>query len=123
MIYRLLEPHEYSKLLGLGEMNEDLLPHPEQSIVVVAERDSQIVAFWVLQHLAHAEPVWIHPDHRNSTIGYGLWRRVRALLDASHTLGAFCCAETPEVAEYLLRLGFRELPMRMFVYEVEPCPC
>lgn len=118
MDYRLLGRDEYSKLIGLGDMVEKILPDPNVSVVVVAEEHQQITGYWVIQDLAHVEPVWVHPDHRKTTIGARMWSCVRAVLDASNVPGAFCCAETPDVADYLLRLGFRELPHRLFVYEV-----
>lgn len=121
MIIRALQPEEYAKLQDHPGLNGHPLPDPATSTILIAERGEEILAFWTLVQIVHAEPIWIAPAHRNRLVLKRLWSALRALLATCRIPAVYCFADRPEVAGYLTRLGLQELPYRTFRYDT-PCP-
>lgn len=81
---RLLKPSEYHKLKGLrGDGlpdNDDWIPKPGHSTVIVAETQGKIVGFWVIRwREIHIEPVWTRPDFRGN-LTWRMWNKLRHIL-------------------------------------------
>lgn len=117
---RELRTDEWPRLEGHEGLSGYPLPDPVGSKILVAEEDTKIVGFWVLVQVVHAEPIWIAPSHRSTTLAKRMWRALQALLATCRVKTAFCFADRPDVANYLERLEFQELPYRTFLYTA-PC--
>jgi len=83
---RLLKPSEYGRLKGLRGSglpdNDEWVPDPKFSSVVIAELKGKIVGFWVIQEMIHVDPVWTDPDYRGN-LTWRMWNKVKGLIGHS----------------------------------------
>lgn len=122
MTIRELRPDEWLRLEHHPALHGYALPDPATSKILIAEGAGEIVGFWILVQVVHAEPIWIAPSHRSTTLAGRLWTHLREILATCRVSQAYCFSDRPDVADYLSRLGLRELPYRTFLYEA-PAPC
>lgn len=102
---RTLSPSEYARLGGIMP-NDDWIPNSSTSVAIVAERDDEIIGFWIAQPVIHTEPVWIKRGERNGLVLGLMWRRMHSLVKRIGTVFAF--SPSDETSCYLKRLGFTE---------------
>lgn len=119
--YRILKPEEISLIGHLPPFNSGpALPDPENSRVVVAEDDGEIVAYWMACVTCHVEPIYIDPKHRDG--GFVAGRMLSMLLQELRDNGiehAYVFGERPEIKNYLERLGMRKVTdAEVYVMEV-----
>lgn len=120
MTYRELQPEEYAKLEGHPALKGVGVPSPDVARVVIAEdHNGEIVGFQMLVTVVHLEPIWVHPDYRGSMVPVRLWKTATRLLDALRIKMAYCFSDRPEIANYLSRLGLRELPYKTHIHDPE----
>ena len=120
MIYRELRPEENQRLEGHPALNGLGVPSPDVAKIVIAERENgEIIGFQMAVTVVHLEPIWVHPDYRGSMVPMRLWKTATRLLDALLIKVAFCFSEDSTIANYLSRLGLRELPYKTHVYDPE----
>jgi len=117
---RLLDPSEHALLLT-GHPALDGHPLPPLADIFVAEADGAIVGLWAIVPTIHLEPVWLAPEAQRGSTGYRLFQAVSSHLDNVGLRAAYCFAASPEVADYLARLGLTFQPYATFLYE-SPCP-
>lgn len=117
-----LPQNEWERLWGHPALGGEDLPDPSYHRCVVVEDGDEIVAAWFMIQVVHLEPVWIHPDYRNGTLPIRMFKEMSAILDSCTISKAFCFADRPEIADYLRRLGMKQLPFETFLYEVPSCP-
>lgn len=83
---RLLKPSEYKRLKGLRGSglpdNDEWIPDPKFSSVIIAEMKGKIVGFWVLQEMLHVDPVWTDPDYRGN-LTWRMWNKMKGLIGDS----------------------------------------
>lgn len=116
MTLRLLEPHEYPRLLGMPLI--EALPDPAHSRVVVAEtEEGNIVGYWCAQEVVHIEPAWVHPRYRRKGLATRLFQHLRAVLDACHIPAAFCHVQDPDLVAAAMNLQMTPLHATPLLWE------
>ena len=111
---RLLPSDEYVRLLPLFFGTEGALPDPAISRIAVAEdSNGDIIGFFILQLVAHAEPIWVAEDYQRRGVAKMLIDEINALADAQGT-PYFSFAEGGRVAELALKNGMQQLEYRVF---------
>src|SRR5512135_1973620 len=109
LMFRLLKPEEWNLLKGLAE-NDDWIPHPGSSAVIVAQdNDDKIVGFLVAQLAVHVEPLWVAPSGRGGMTMVRLWHEMQGHLREQGIKIFFSHASTEEIGAYLERLGLERL--------------
>lgn len=117
MTIRELPSEEFYKLEGHKAL-KGLVPDPTTSKIIVAENEAgEIVGFWFMVQVVHLEPIWIAPEYRSGLIAGRMWKVMRVLLDSLRINVGFMFADRSDIAEYIPRLGCRELPYRTFLYD------
>ena len=114
MKLRVLEENEYGVLKSFG----DRFFPPEQSVVVIAEDDREIVGRVMLLAPAHMEGPYIIPKFRGSGL---LFRLERRIVNEAKNLGAsriLAYAANEQIESYLARLGYERLPMTVWIKEI-----
>lgn len=117
---RVLPPEEWPRLAGTEA--EKLWPRldPENTQVVVVEKDGRIVAAWTLLRIVHAECIWVAPDQRGE---FGVVKRLLAgMKDAASLWGAdrvVTGSVSPEVTDLIMRFGGYPMPCESFVLPIE----
>lgn len=80
---RQLKPSEYGRLKGLRGSglpdNDEWIPDPKFSTVIIAEKKGEIVGFWVIQEMVHVDPVWTKEDYRGN-LTWRMWNKVKGLI-------------------------------------------
>jgi len=114
LTYRLLKPEEWERLKGLAD-NDDWIPHPGASAVMVAEADGQIIGFLVAQLAIHVEPLWITPGARGGATMARLWHEMQRHLREQQVKVFFSHASTEDMGAYLERLGLSKLEFIPYV--------
>ena len=117
MTSRILPPAEWSRLTGT-DMDEIArrLPATCGAQILVVEAHDQIVATWALIPMMHAEGLWIHPQYRRRFgVVARLLRGMRALAQRAGLAAVWTGAISPEVEDFIHRLGGRPLPGRAFL--------
>lgn len=117
--FRFLEPDEYYKLECVFNEYEDRIPKPGLSRIAIAEMEStgEIIGFFVCQLKSHAEPMWIHPDHRNGK----LWVRLAAMIDPITRRGdTYIIASRPEIERMCEALQLKKVTYSVYVREYIP---
>lgn len=90
---------------------------PQFASAELAIVESRIVGFSFLQLVAHAEPLWVHPEFRGQNIAERLTERVQKLADAG--VKKYVCITRSPYAEKIARAsGMKELEgVKVFVKE------
>lgn len=118
LTYRLLKEDEWEKLKGLAE-NDEWIPHPSTSAVIIAEdNDDKIVGFLVAQLAVHVEPVWVTPADRGTSTMFMMWRNMQEHLKDQGVKNYFCHASSAQIGSYLERLGLKRLDYLSYLGEV-----
>lgn len=123
----ILPPDQVARALEAGGPLVDLGADPERlksMSIAVVEVDEQIVAYWVCWYGLHAEPLWIHEDHRKSpgVVG-GIVEGMRSIIEQSREPAVFCVIEAENqdvVGGYAARLGFHTAPGTLYYLVVQP---
>lgn len=112
---RLLPPEEWDAKL-VGTSLEHKRPHPQFGLILVVERDDQVVACWAAITTVHLEGLWIAPADRGSAgVGRALLSGMLAQLKQHHVTEVLTNAETPEIAAMIEKAGGTQLPGHTWV--------
>lgn len=114
---RELRPEEWPKILETGTLDVSMIPAPEASRCFGAIQEGQLVGYWFVQLAACCEPVWVHPEKRNGTLGFHLFNEMKDSLKSSVN-GYLIHTDSAEVAGYLKRLGLSETGFMTFTGKV-----
>lgn len=118
MTIRELEPWEWGRLEGHPIFEQTGLPSPDSTRILIAENEGgELVGLWCMVQVVHCEPVWIAPEYRNGTVAGRMWAKMKVFLDHLHINMAYCFADRSDIADYLSRLGLRELPYKTFLFD------
>lgn len=123
---RLMDPEEAPALAKVPPFSQVGLPDlTHTKVVIVQGRDTgAIYGYWMIFDAVHVEPLWIHPSYRkNPSIARRLWNGVKLVLQAAGApiaFGIISHADMPKNAALAQKLGFRELPGKLFCIEVPP---
>ena len=119
MTTRVLPVEEWPRLRGTDA--EAIWPTLDstRTVIVVVEDGGVIIAHHILLYVLHAECLWVHPDHRKSTVGGRLWSAVKKAVMASGAHGFVTAACTDQVRELIAHVGGTSLPGTHHVVNVE----
>lgn len=113
-------PHEdWSKLdhTELATVWRDL--HPAYCQVLVVEDGERIIGCWALLNMWHVEGLWIDPAYRNTGIvARRLLHGMRTLTDQHGAAQVITTSVSPDVTDYLQRLGATPFPGQSFVLKL-----
>jgi hypothetical protein len=116
IIIRELPRHEYFKVKDHSFLRG--MDISESCRIIVAEdSNGEIIGFQFLVQVVHLEPIWVHPDYRGTPLAHRMWTTAASILERFRINVGFCFSDTSTVANYLKRLGLRELPYRTFLYD------
>lgn len=93
------------------------MPPADSSRIIVAEDAGKIIGFQMLIFVPHLEPIWVDPAYRGGWVPFRLFQRTKQLLDQFRISVAYLFSKTPEVADYLQRLGLTKLPYETYLYD------
>lgn len=122
MTRRILPPEEWPRLTGTALDGQWPFLQPDRSRVVVVEnRDGEIVACWAFYLHLHAHGCWIRDDHRGkSAVARHLIKAMHEQADAAAAQTIWTGAEDTGIATMLTNLGGIEPQMRTFVVPMRP---
>jgi GNAT superfamily N-acetyltransferase len=104
------ELDDYAELEGL--IDPEMLPTPELSRCFVHRgEDGRIDGYCFIQPICVIEPIWVAPEQRRRGVAPKLFGEAIDALkrDGDGSARAFYCRSvTPEVEDYLRRLGMQE---------------
>lgn len=107
------ELHNYEELRSI--IPEDYLPPEELSRCFVARHpDGRILGYCFIQTIVCIEPLWVDDDVRGSGLAVRLFNAAANALLEGTAREFICHASTPEVANYLERIGMEETGQRTF---------
>lgn len=112
---RKLEDSEYPLLLGI---EEGYCPDPKSSMAVIAEDEGKIVGRMLLISPAHIEGTWVAEAYRKGTTGIRLMKFMEAEARKIGLTKLFSYAETPEIEDYLGRLGYERCKVTVWAKEI-----
>ncbi len=116
---RVLPPAAWPQLAGLPLAERPL--NPACSLVLVVERDGQILAHLALLTLVHAEGLYIVEAERgNPGVSRALLGLLASQLIAQGIPEVLSQAETPEAAAMFEAIGGAKIPGEAYVIPVQP---
>ncbi len=117
MEIRLIKSDEWPELEPIFEEQGGKLPDPARATASVAIDNGEIAGFWMLQHALHCGPLWIRPDHRGTRLWKPLHEEVDRIFVSSPGTGYYSFSGEPKVEEIFRRLGYQELPYKLWKKE------
>jgi hypothetical protein len=117
MIFRELPPEEFSRLEGHPSLDGYPVPEPWRCRIVVSEDDEgAIVAVSYLALVPHLEPNWVSPRYRGKELARAHWEATKDWLETCSLSRVYCFTDRAGSAGLLARLGWQELPYRVFLH-------
>lgn len=114
---RFLEEDEYYKLLDIFIENNDEVPNPKLSRIAVVEEveSKEIIGFFCWQLQAHAEPMYIKEEYRNS----GVWiKLIEMILPYTEKKRTYIIAATEQTEIMCEKMGLKRIESPVFVKEI-----
>lgn len=112
---RMLPEEEFFRLEIIFAASGGVMPDSRGSRIAVAEdADGNIVGMFVLQVVAHGEPIWVSDDYRKTGVGAALVEKIN-----EQGVGYYSFSESERVSEMCRANGMQELPYRVFFKKVE----
>lgn len=108
--YRILNADEFNRedLVEIFVENKAYIPNPLVSNIQVAEKDGKIIGLAVLQPQYHAEPIWVHPEYRDTILHKSLIESLLNPLKNLKNLRVFIFAPNSKIISLATRFGFKE---------------
>lgn len=120
MISRILPPEEWPRLSGTEAGTVWQHFDPEQTQVVVVEKDGRIVATWTVLRTVTVECLWADPEYRGS---FGVTKRLlRGMREAATRWGArvvYTASASAHVTDLIRRFGGIPSPCETFILPIE----
>lgn len=91
-------------------------PWPDDSIILYAIENNEIIGRTAIIQLPHIEGTWIREDKRNGTVGIRLISKIENVLEEANRTSVFSFIHNsqPELASYMERLGYELLPLKVY---------
>jgi len=115
LLIKRLAPEEYEVLKSV---QEGYCPDSEHSIAIVAQKENEIVGRMLLIRPFHIEGTWISEKCRSGTIAVRMIKLMEAEARKIGLSHVFAYAATPEIEEYMERLGYKRQKMSVWMKEV-----
>lgn len=109
-----LDPAEFQ---SLSEVYEGFVP-PSGSVAIVARHRGEIAGRVFIMSPAHVEGPWVRDDLRGSLIGKRLMDAVERKAKERGATKLFAYAASDQLANYLLRLGYKHVPYTVWEKEL-----
>ena len=87
----------------------------ETTMVRVAEKSGEFVAFYAFQLFPHAEPLWVKEEYRGNGIADKLADDMVAWLDEINARGWMAIADNPVAAKMCEARGWKKLEAPVYV--------
>jgi len=106
MTTRILPPDEWSKLTGTLLKDAPEILDPEMDMVLVVERDEEIVGCTSFLPRWHMEGTWVSPAYRKmSSVGRPLLKGIHQMATALKAKELIMVSVDPDVTALCCRLG------------------
>ena len=115
-----LDPEDYPLVADYFESERAPKPDPNFSRILAAVLPSgEVAGFIVLQLVAHAEPIFVHPAHRGYGVAADLTVAMDAYLEAIGISGVYTQPSNPAAEALCRKVGFepRTSPLWVKVYD------
>jgi N-acetylglutamate synthase-like GNAT family acetyltransferase len=114
-----LEPSEFHLLKKIGD---GFTPDPKRSVAIVARNDVVgIIGRIFLVSPAHVEGVFVDKPWRNTTVLNMLVKRAELEAFKEGLTQLLVFAKDAQMADYIKRLGYKELPLTVWSKELLTC--
>lgn len=100
----------------------DVPPTSIACVVAYDDSDDTIKGVWPAQLVIHTEPVWLDASLRSGRVGLEMFAGLMALLGQQDVNCFYAFAASPEVADYLERIGMQPKPYLVYEGFVPPLP-
>jgi hypothetical protein len=114
---RILPREEWETVLAGRELGAVAHRLPDETSIIVIERDGVLVGCWSLTHIWQAEGLWMAPEEAQSpSVGRKL---LLAMREEAHKVGTHLIltgATTDPVRALLTKVGAEELPIAVFAW-------
>lgn len=85
-------------------------------LIIAVEADDTLLAYWPIWTTVHLDGLWVDPDARqHAGVLRSLLEGVSATLRENAVQGAFAVLDMPEHQAMAERLGFVEIPGRLYM--------
>lgn len=112
--YRFVAPEDYSILEPVFKAYGSEVPDPKLSRIACASLNGEIIGFYCLQLVAHAEPMWIKPDFRGSTVAA---RLIQMINEQRQDKRAYVVCDTEESQRMCEKLGLKRVESPVYYME------
>lgn len=112
--YGFLEPEDYDALVPIFKFYGGEVPDPKLSRVAYASEGGEIIGFYCLQLVAHAEPLWVHPRFRGSPVAA---RLIQMINEQRKDKRAYVICDTEESQRMCEKLGLRRVESPVYYME------
>ncbi len=98
-------------------LDPDRIQWPADSRVLFVFEGNELIARSSITNIPMIEGTWIEPQHRNGTLATRIMKEVEKHYreNGEEAALAFIPSDQPEIAEYMIRLGYEEKPLRFFL--------
>jgi len=96
---------------------EGWTPINRDSIAIVAKDEDGIAGFFILRSIPHAEPMWIRPDLRKTSLAMSLASGMEQFLKETSTHGVVVIADNPVVQRMCESFGMRRVDSPVFILD------
>lgn len=98
-------------------LDPDGIEWPGDTHVLYVFEGEQIIARSSIMSVPMIEGTWIEPERRNGTLATRIIREVEKHYrdNGEEAAMAFIPSDQPEIADYMMRLGYQEKPLRFFL--------
>lgn len=116
---RVLPPDEWPRLAHIGHFAAVAPPSPDHTVILVIEKDGQILATWGAMDVVHLEGLWVDPAYRDHpALARKLLAGMEDLLREHNISTVFTIGVTLDVLAMAHRLGFQWMPGNLLAYQV-----
>lgn len=118
--YKWLDPEDYNQIAPFFNAENCPVPDPNFSRVLAAFAPSgELAGFIVLQLVAHAEPIYVAPEHRQSGLGTILTQAMDGYAATVGVAGLYTQPTNTAASRLCEKVGFTEAeyPLWVKVYD------
>lgn len=117
---RLLPVEEWDRLL-VYPFATNGLPNPDFTMILVAEDGAgEIVGIWAVMTAVHLDGLWVHPEHRGTSIAGRLLTEMKAVLRRYKLWLSFTIVSDPAVMVLAHKAGFVRAPGDLWMLNLPP---
>jgi GNAT superfamily N-acetyltransferase len=115
VIVRALTPEEYPIL---RDFPGGFVPNTANSIALVSFDGDKPIGRMLLVTMVHIEGTFVQESYRKTTIGYRMLKEAEHQAKNAGLKTVMAYVPTQEVADYLARLGYQQMPVTVWSKEL-----